>query len=204
MKNRNSCLALVLIVMSSVLCSCGAGNSLAQSIIPDIINPGTLGGNVSGLAPNSSVTLTTLVQTVTVNANGSFTFPGKTFGLYNVTVLTQPANQTCVVTNGSGVIIAGQHATNVQVTCSYSYTISGTVSGLSELNTVVLTTNGQLASVLGNGSNEQPFTFLIPIASGTIYNVSILSQPFGETCTVTNATGTINSSNVTNVVVNCS
>ena len=197
MKMRNSFLFLLSLVIISTIYGCGAP--------PPIPFPasGTLGGNVSGLAQGSSVTLTTLLQTVTVNANGSFTFPGQTFGPYNVTVLSQPTNQTCVVSNGTGIIIIGNSMTNVQVSCSYSYTIGGTVYGLSELNTLILTTNGQLVTALGNGSNSQTFTFLIPLANGSAYNVSILSQPFGQTCTLTNNSGTVDSANVTNVTVNC-
>ncbi len=50
-----------------------------------------------------------------------------------------------------------------------------------------------------NGS----FTFSMRLATGSMYAVSIRTQPNGQSCDVTNGTGTA-TSNVTNVVVSCS
>ena len=80
-----------------------------------------------------------------------------------------------------------------------SYTIGGTVSGLSSSKTVVLQNNaGDNLTVSANGS----FTFATSVASGAAYAVTVLTQPSGMTCTVSNGTGTA-SSNVSNVGVSC-
>jgi len=90
--------------------------------------------------------------------------------------------------------------TNVGVTCSTnSYTLGGAVNGLS--GTVVLQNNG--GDNLTRNSNGG-FTFATPVASGAPYNVTILSQPAGQTCTVSNGSGTMGGSNVSNVSVTCS
>jgi hypothetical protein len=82
---------------------------------------------------------------------------------------------------------------------SATYTVNGTVSGLSS-GTVVLQDNGtDSLSVSANGS----FTFPTALATGAAYNVTVSSSPAGQSCTVSNAAGTIGSANVTNVAVTC-
>ncbi len=78
------------------------------------------------------------------------------------------------------------------------YTVGGTVSGLS--GTVVLQDNGgDDLTINSDGS----FTFATAVAEGATYNVTVLTQPATQTCTVTNGSGTISGANVTNVSVNC-
>ena len=79
-----------------------------------------------------------------------------------------------------------------------SYTIGGTVSGLS--GTVVLNDNGGDAlSLTANGT----FAFPAPVLSGSPYTVTVASAPAGQTCAVSNGSGTVGSGNVTSVVVTC-
>jgi hypothetical protein len=164
-------------------------------------NTRTVGGSVSGLAASESVVLQNNgSDNLTVNSNGSFTFstPVAQGATYNVTTLTQPSTQTCTVTNGSGTAGAS-NITNVQVTCATNaYTVGGTVSGLS--GTVVLQDNGgDNLTINSNGS----FTFATPVAQGAPYSVTVLTQSTGQTCSVTNGSGTMGGANVTNVSVNC-
>ncbi len=79
-----------------------------------------------------------------------------------------------------------------------TYTIGGTASGLT--GPVVLKDNGgDSLSVSGNGA----FTFATPLADGATYNVTLTSPPSGETCTVSNGSGTVVSAAVTSVSVLC-
>ncbi|WP_028387723.1 DUF1566 domain-containing protein [Legionella fairfieldensis] len=165
-------------------------------------NTRSVGGSVTGLAVSESVVLQNNGgDTLTVNSNGAFTFPtpiaqGAT---YNVTILTQPATQTCTVTSGSGTA-GGSNITTVQVQCSINaYTVGGTLSGLSS-GTVVLQNNGADNLSL---SSDGAFTFTSTVAQGAPYNVTVLTQPPSQTCTVTNGSGTMGAGNVTNVAVNC-
>ncbi len=82
-----------------------------------------------------------------------------------------------------------------------TYTISGTVSGLSGTGLVVQDNLDDL-SVTANGG----FTFTSPIASGSTYSVVVLTQPSGPTqvCAVTNGSGVVSNANVTNVQLTCS
>jgi hypothetical protein len=160
----------------------------------------TIGGTVSGLTGTGLVLQDNSGNNLAVSASGSFIFStavasGST---YSVTVFTQPTGQSCTVTNGSGT--ASANVTNVQVACSnVSYSIGGTVSGLSGTGLVLQDNGGNNATVGANGA----FTFSNGLASGATYSVTVLTQPTGQTCTVTNGSGTA-SANVTNVQVTCS
>jgi hypothetical protein len=81
-----------------------------------------------------------------------------------------------------------------------SYTVGGTASGLAASGLVLLDNGGNALSVAANATS---FTFSTELTSGSAYTVTIQSQPTGETCSVTNATGTV-TADVTSVSVNCS
>jgi hypothetical protein len=76
------------------------------------------------------------------------------------------------------------------------YTLGGTVTGLK--GTVVLQDSGGQLSVSADGS----FTFPASVTGGSVYTVSVLTQPTNETCAVAGASGTANS-NVTSIAVTC-
>src|SRR3984957_16606127 len=166
----------------------------------------TIGGTVSGLLTGASVTLLDHGgDAYKATANGKFTFStGLASGAtYDVTVGTQPAGETCTVTGGSGTV-GTKDVITVKVTCKAStttFSIGGTVSGLNSSTSVTLLDNGgNSLPVTANGA----FTFTTKLASGATYKVTVGTQPTGETCTVTNGSGTVGSANVTNIAVACS
>ncbi len=83
-------------------------------------------------------------------------------------------------------------------TDSTTYSVGGTVSGLTD--TVVLQNNGgNNLTISANGA----FIFTTEIANGSTFAVTVSTQPSGQTCSVTNDSGTISDANVTNVAVTC-
>src|SRR5712691_2788704 len=80
----------------------------------------------------------------------------------------------------------------------YTYTVGGTVSGLSE--TVVLQLNGAGNLTM---SASGGFTFAGSLANSSTYNVTVLTQPASQTCSIANGAGTLSGANVTNVSVTC-
>jgi hypothetical protein len=79
-----------------------------------------------------------------------------------------------------------------------SFTVGGTVTGLS--GTVVLENNGgNDQSVSANGA----FAFSTALAAGSDYAVTVETNPAGETCAVTDGSGTVASANVSGVDVTC-
>ncbi len=159
----------------------------------------TIGGTATGLA-GTVVLQNNGGDNLTVSANGSFTFvaPAGSGAGYSVTVLTQPTGQTCTVANGSGTV-GTANVTNVSVSCAVNtFTIGGTATGLT--GTVVLQNNGgDNLSVSANSG----FTFGTPVSSGGSYNVTVLTQPDKQTCTVSSGSGSNVTANVSSVAVNC-
>jgi uncharacterized repeat protein (TIGR03803 family) len=85
-------------------------------------------------------------------------------------------------------------------TSAPNFTVGGTVSGLGSGTSVVLKDNG--ADSLTASSNST-FTFATAIKSGGSYTVTVGTQPTGQTCIVSAGSGSISTSNVTNVSVAC-
>ncbi len=165
----------------------------------------TVGGTVTGLSGTGLVLQNNGGDDLTVTANGTFTFstPLASGSNYTVTVLTQPSSptQTCTVNSGTGTVTSSA-VTSVTVVCSTeSYLISGTINGLAGLGLVLQNNGSDNLSINSDGT----FTFSTPVASGSNYTVTILTQPSSpaQTCSVSNGTGTVTSSAVTDVAVNC-
>jgi len=159
----------------------------------------TVGGTVSGLTGPGLVLQNNGGNDLAVSANGAFTFLTalKKGQSYSVTVRTQPSGQSCTVANGTGSVSA--NVTNVAVTCvTDAYTVGGTVAGLAGTGLVLQNNGGNDRAISANGA----FTFSAALANGAAYSVTVLTQPSGQSCTVTNGAGTV-SVNVTNVTVNC-
>jgi hypothetical protein len=179
------------------------GTNISNVAVTCTTNTYTIGGTVTGLAGTGLVLQNNAGNNLTVTANGAFTFTTSiaSGANYAVTVLTQPGTpaQTCAVTNGTGTVGAA-NVTNVAVTCTTNtYTIGGTVTGLAGTGLVLQNNAGNNLTVTANGA----FTFTTSIASGAGYAVTVLTQPTGQACTVTNGTGTVTNANVTNVQVSC-
>lgn len=90
-----------------------------------------------------------------------------------------------------------------------TYTVGGTVSGLAVGKSLQmdLVTDGHSGSGPGLSDSRTvtvngAFTFGPQIASGSTYTVSVSTQPYGQMCSVTNHTGTLNS-DVSNVNITC-
>ncbi len=164
----------------------------------------TIGGTISGLTGTGLVLQDNGGNNLTVASGAtSFTFttPITSGGTYSVTVLTQPSSptQSCAVANGSGT--ANANVSNVQVTCSSSatYTVGGSISGLSASGLVLQNNGGNNLTV---ASGATAFTFSTPIPAGSAYSVSVLAQPSNLACAVSNGSGTA-TANVINVQVTC-
>ena len=164
--------------------------------------PFSLGGTISGLGANTGLVVGAGTDSLTVPANATtFTLPTKlAFGsTYAVTVTSSPSGLTCSVSNGGGTMPAA-NVTNVAIACSdQSYTVGGTIQGLSGTG-LVLVNNGDTLIV---NSGTTSFTMPTRVAYTSAYQVSVQTQPTNETCTVSNGSGTVGTANVTTVTVNC-
>lgn len=80
------------------------------------------------------------------------------------------------------------------------YTVSLTVAGLSAGKQVVLTDGSNNVTATLNSI----YTFPTQLQNNSQYQVSITTQPIGQTCTIAYGSGTISSASISNVLVNCS
>lgn len=162
----------------------------------------SLGGTISGLT-TSGLVLANGSDTLKINTGTTaFTMPAKVAytSAYAVVIQTQPTGETCTVANGSGTMGAG-NVTSVKVTCAVvSYTVGGTISGLIGTGLVLLDNGGDPTTISANAAQ---FTMHTGVAQGLTYAITVKTQAGGETCTVSNGSGTVGTSNVTSVTVNC-
>ena len=163
----------------------------------------TIGGTITGLTANGLILQNNGTDNLTTAANDStfqFSTSVASAGSYNVTVFAQPTGLTCTVGNYSGANVSS-NVSNITVVCSpTSYTIGGTISGLTANNLVLKNNSGNNLSI---GSGSTTFQFTAPVAAGGSYNVTLSRQPLGLTCSVTNSSGSNVLANITSVSVTC-
>lgn len=198
--------ALALGTAVFLLAACGGGGGGALAV--PTATKYQVSGSLTGLTSGASVVLAVNGQILTLSQNGGFDTPVSlgAGSAYSLTVATPPAGEACSVTNGSG-MVGSSNVTDVLVACTthpaVTYTVGGTVSGL----------NGSLA-LLDNGSDKVALTgngggtpvgllFATALYDQASYDVTVGTQPAGQTCSVANAAGTVQGADVTNVQVTC-
>ena len=173
--------------------------------IAPIVGSFEVGGTVTGLSGSGLVLQNNGGDDLPIAADGAFTFatPVNDGEDYAVTVLSQPENpsQTCSVTNGTGTI-SGADVNDVEVDCvTDTFTVGGTVTGLSGTGLVLQNNGGDDLSIAADGA----FTFATALEDLSAYAVTVLSQPAGpiQTCVVSNDAGALAGADVTDVQVSC-
>lgn len=154
---------------------------------------------VTGLGTGKSVVVGFSPTTVaTISANG----------IYNAllndptrpTINIQPTGQLCSV--------SGVSSDNIVITCSDVYLVGGTLAGAGRATsfTLGLKINGNAVSTMNISITATSFQFTKGLLPGETYEIYVITSPTNpaQTVTLTNATGTMDSSNVTNVVATIS
>lgn len=80
--------------------------------------------------------------------------------------------------------------------------IGGTLSGLSGSGLVLHLDAGSITEDRAIG-DDGLYAFAASVAPGASYNVSIGTQPVGQSCTLANASGTMGNADIDNVAVTC-
>lgn len=190
--------------VASILFTAGCGGGGGQNSNNTPVTY-TIGGTISGLTGSGLVLQDNSGNNLTVSSGATtftFTTALNSGSTYAVTVLTQPSSpgQACTVSSGTGTATA--NVTSVKIVCTTNtYTIGGTISGLTGSGLVLQDNSGNNLS-LSPGATA--FTFPTAINSGSTYAVSVLTQPSSpaQTCAVSGGLGTA-TANVTNVAVTC-
>ena len=179
MKISKTTSLISLALISIVLTACG-GSSTAD---------GAVSGTLSGLNAGASLALQNNgADTITVTSNGTFVFPTKiaALGAFSVSIATQPVGQICAVSRATGVIPTDGNQANVTTVVCVSNTLGVNVSGLASGKTVTVGNAGVQIVVNTNGVS----TFSGVLTGGTSYALTVDSQPAGQVCTLSNASGT--------------
>jgi len=179
-----------------------AGKNIIDIEIRCVMNRYHLEGTVSGLSSAGLVLQNNGMNPLEISTDGPFRFLSVDDGSnYAVTVYAHPVDQTCSILNGSG-IVSGKNISNIRVDCVNNpiatYAIRGTVSGLLGEGLAIQNNAGKSFPISTNG----PFSFP-PMDDGSQYDISILSQPQNQACTVLNGKGTLSGVDISNVEISC-
>lgn len=110
-----------------------------------------------------------------------------------------PSNvQSCTITNGEARANYYTYQRAIVACTIKTHKLTVTVTGLTASGLVLL--NGTDRKTVDAGAAQVEMT---PVYEDGAYGVTILQQPTGQTCTVANGTGTVGSTDVTSVSVNC-
>jgi hypothetical protein len=154
-------LSVPVIGIATVLSGCHGSSAAPYTPIPPPLTY-SIGGSIAGLS-GTVVLQNNGSDSLSVSRNGSFAFDVtvQPNSPYDVTVATQPANQVCSVSNGSGTAAAS--VTNVIVACSLSSSATDVwtwVAGADYVNAPgVYGTPGTAAASNTPGARRQPIAW---------------------------------------------
>jgi uncharacterized repeat protein (TIGR03803 family) len=162
----------------------------------------TVGGTISGLISSGMVLVNGSDMLAVKSGASNFTMPTPVAytSAYAVTVQTQPTGLTCSLSNGTGTM-GSAAITNIVVTCSANtYTVGGTISGLTASGLVLLDNGGDATTLSANATQ---FTMNTGAAYGSAYAITVQTPPTGLVCSVSNGTGTVGAADVASVSIAC-
>jgi hypothetical protein len=162
----------------------------------------TIGGTITGLTTSGLILQNNGADNLAVAGNAiafQFATPVAVGGGYSVTVFSQPSGLTCSVSNAAGTRVTAD-ISGIQITCSpRTLSIGGTIAGLMGSGLVLQDNGGDNLSIVANATG---FQFAMPVAYGGVYAASVLTQPAGQNCSVSQGTG-IATTSVATVALTC-
>lgn len=161
----------------------------------------SIGGTISGLGVDQTVVLqNNNDDDLSLDDNGEFTFETNVAdgASYNVTILTQPDTQLCSTSNTIG-SVASENITDVAINCVDVFEVGGTLSGLTTASVTIQNNEGDDLVLSSAGT----FAFDATQVDNTEYSISIREQPTGQTCVLSNETGTIDGESITTIALTC-
>lgn len=153
----------------------------------------------SGLRPGASVIMQdNNGSAMALSENRPFSFLAAVeWGTgYTISIREQPVGETCVVSNGTGVV--GPTPANVDVRCTPIASVIGLVMGPVQNGGLTLALNGMPTQIANSGL----FAFPGLLPAGTAYTVTNIASP-GLVCSISNASGTVAADAFAFVTVGC-
>jgi hypothetical protein len=188
-----------------VAAACALGLSACGGGSGDLV----LSGAVSGVTADGLVLQNNGGSDLVVPAGATyFEFPNRisTDDQFNITVKSYPSNaETCVVNNGKA---RGNYWSiqQISVACSLkTHKLTVQIQGLNATSTGLAIVNGTDKKTVPAGATSIKMD---DVFQGAAYGISVLTNPTGQTCTVSGGdtgtgTGVVKETDVNNVVVTC-
>lgn len=177
------------LLLSISLAACGGSESFPVS------------GTISNLG-TAGLVLENNGDTVSPAAGAStFTFPNSIdYGdSYNITVKTNPEHMTCTPYSGYTGSAGHNVAIDAVITCTQnSYALGGTITGLTLAGLVLINGSTTVAPAAADTSYS-----IGTVNVGTTYGVTVLTQPAGLFCQVSDGTGVMQDAAVSTANVVC-
>jgi uncharacterized repeat protein (TIGR03803 family) len=173
----------------SCLVSTGNGSSVAANVnnvaVKCTASSYTIGGTLSGLNSGAQIMLDDNgADALTLSTNGTFTFNTQLpyGGSYSVTVSSEPNQQLCSVSSGSGTISGV--VTNVQVACESDeqvlYSFLGSPDAATPEAALMMDISGNLyGTTWGGGSGGNGAVFMLAPTASHGYTESVLHSFVG-------------------------
>ena len=133
-----------------------AGNNalpVTRMVIVSLVPTHTVGGQLNGLLTGNNLTLqNNATDNLVLITDGAFTFVTaiEDNNNYDVTILAQPVNQFCTVTNGQGVI-NGANITDVSISCT-DITLTLDISSINFGEVFIASNNNQTVTITNSAS----------------------------------------------------
>lgn len=196
-----------------------AGYHIADVLVDSVSVGAVSSYTFTGIAANHTISATFAINiyviTASAGAHGTVTPAGvttKNYGTsqtYNIATSTAGYHVVNILVDSVSIgtsslsytfnNIQANHTISAAFSNGITYTVGGTISGLS--GTVVLQNNsGDDLSVSSAGS----FAFITTLADGASYAVTVLTNPSGQTCSASSGAGNVAGANITNISISCS
>ncbi|HWJ95768.1 MAG TPA: hypothetical protein VNT33_13645 [Telluria sp.] len=184
--------------LGAAMLACALGLSACGGSSGELL----LGGQVFGVTKDGLVLQNNGGSDLNIPANASTFYFKDLIGVdstYNVTVKSIPDNATkCEVANATG--RSAFNVQNVYVTCTLkTHALGGSITGLGNATGLVLVNGSNRVDVPAGATSFS----MAAVGEDSPYGITILTQPAGKSCTITNNVGTMLKADITNVAVNC-
>ncbi|MFC4932558.1 hypothetical protein [Massilia sp. GCM10023247] len=210
MKKSTLALSALTLALAAGLSACGGGSSTYTigGVVTGLEYPGlVLSNNGEDLALGPAGYETLSGSTVPTPKDVTYAFKNKVdYGdPYDVTIKAFPAHQQCGQSGGTTDTAGRLSVINAVITCVLvSNTIGGPVTGLTGEGLVLINgSTGGIGGKLPVAKGATSFAFEQPVTYGRTFGVTVLEQPAGQTCTVTNGAGTMGDVKVDTIAVTC-
>ncbi|MEI6790191.1 MAG: DUF1554 domain-containing protein [Myxococcaceae bacterium] len=152
------------------------------------------------IAAGATMPVTTNPETAQSDAKSDTELTQTFENVINADSKIETGTTLTVSNNGKTTIDAAPTITPAPV-ATPTYSIGGSIKYL-KTSGLVLQNNGNYS--LGVDSGVTNFVFGTKFVAGATYAITVSTQPTGQTCTVSNNTGTLSNSNLTSVSISCS